>query len=93
MVYTCRVWLFPGGEKNRLGGIAAKCPSHENNSNYKKYRNLYNKFTRATKKIYFEEELSKNKSNLKNMWNIIRLAINLKSKKGDANLNTLHTLC
>ena len=77
------------GEKNRLGGIAAKCPSEVNICKFKNYRNLYNKLTRAAKKIFFEEELNKNKSNLKKTWNIIRQAINLKSKKSDVNLNTL----
>ena len=77
------------GEKNRLSSVAAMCPSYDNITKYRTYRNLYNKITRAAKKIYFEEELNNNKSNLKKTWNIIRQAIKLKSKKSDVNLNTL----
>ena len=77
------------GEKNRLSSVAAMCPSLDNITKYRTYRNLYNKITRAAKKIYFEEELKNNKSNLKKTWNIIRQAIKLKSKKSDVNLNTL----
>ena len=46
-------------EKNRLDNIAA------NIKKFKDFRNLYNKITKAAKKRYFEDELSKNKSNLK----------------------------
>ena len=76
-------------EKNRLSCVAATNPSLENITKFKTFRNLYNKITRVAKKLYFEDELKKNKSNLKKTWNIIRQAINLKSKKKDTNINTL----
>ena len=70
-------------EKNRLDNIAA------NIKKFKDFRNLYNKITKAAKKRYFEDELSKNKSNLKKTWSLIRQAVKLKSSKSDATLSTI----
>ena len=75
-------------EKICLDNIAAKCPTPTNIKKFKDYRNLYNKITKAAKKSYFEDELSKNKSNLKKTWSLIRQAVKLKSSKSDDPLNT-----
>ena len=76
-------------EKNRLDDIAAKCPIPANIKKFKDFRNLYNKITKAAKKRYIEDEPSKNKSNLKKTWNLIRQAVKLKSSKCDATLSTI----
>ena len=55
----------------------------------KDFRNLYNIITKAAKKRYFEDELSKNRSNLKKTWSLIRQAVKLKSSKSAAILNTI----
>ena len=47
----------------------------------KKFRNLYNKVLRAAKKLYFEQELRANQSNLKKTWDLIKTAMNKKSDK------------
>ena len=45
---------------------------------------MYNKLIRAAKKVYFEESLEKNKSNLKKCWDVLREAIRKKNdKSGD----------
>ena len=68
-------------EKIRLDKLAAKIPSDFNRSKFKIYRNIYNKTVRAAKKMYYDKELSKNQSNMKKTWQIIRSALNRKPKK------------
>jgi hypothetical protein len=55
--------------------LSKKCivePSQINTSNFKAYRNVYNKAIRCAKKHYFEKQLQINKSNLKNTWKILK---------------------
>ena len=56
-------------------------PSPASTLNFNLYRNAYNKVLRAAKKLYFEHELFINQSNVKQTWNLIRLAMNKKSEK------------
>ena len=42
-----------------------KNPVEANHSKFKNFRNLYNKIIKASKKIYFQSELTKHQSNLK----------------------------
>ncbi len=76
---------------------AAKHPNPANILQFKQYRNLYNKVIREAKKNYFNSQLLKNQSNLKNTWNLIRCAINRKPKKDEQNVlclfnnNILHS--
>ena len=55
-------------------------PSPSSTLNYKTFRNVYNKVLRAAKKLYFEQQLILNQSNVKQTWNLIRLAMNKKLK-------------
>jgi hypothetical protein len=62
--------------------LAKKCfnePSIDNNLQYKKYRNLYNKLIRISKKTYYEEALNANICNSKKTWDILNEVINKKN--------------
>jgi hypothetical protein len=50
-------------------------PNPESLEKFKKFRNMYNKIVRASKKMYFDLELKANQSNLKQTWNILNTAI------------------
>jgi hypothetical protein len=63
-------------KKLQLASLAAKNPSETLIAKYKAYRNLYNKTLRAGKRKYFETQLTKNISNLKRTWELIRAATN-----------------
>ena len=63
-------------------------PFEPNLTIYKSYRNLYNKIIRASKKLYFQNELSKYQSDMKKTWEILRKAIN-NTKKRDNNIQNL----
>ena len=67
--------------KIELEKIVFTNPSPASTLNFKLYRNAYNKVLRAAKKLYFEHELLINQSNVKQTWNLIRLAMNKKSEK------------
>ena len=56
-------------------------PSPKSTSEFKLFRNLYNKVLRAAKKLYFEQQLHINQSNAKQTWNLIKLAMNKKDEK------------
>ena len=75
--------------KIRLDKLASISPTPFNINTYKSYRNLYNKILRLAKKMYFETELGKAKSNLKKTWELIRKAVNLKNKKSSGSINNL----
>ncbi len=76
-------------QKLQRGNLASKNPTKDNIAAFNKYRNIYNRVVRAAKKSYFETMLVKNQSDLKKTWNLIRLATNMKPKKGNSNLITL----
>ena len=59
-------------------------PSPSSTLNYKTFRNVYNKVLRAAKKLYFEQQLILNQSNVKQTWNLIRLAMNKKTEKSSS---------
>ena len=46
-----------------------------NFSNYKSYRNLFNKLIKASKKLHYENELQKNQKDPKAMWKILNESI------------------
>ena len=52
-----------------------------NFSNYKSYRNLFNKLIKASKKLHYENELQKNQKDPKAMWKILNESINRSSSK------------
>ena len=68
--------------KLRLSKLAASSPSPANRSNFKTYRNAFNRVVRHAKKMFYERELIANQTNLKKTWELIRNAANLpKSNK------------
>ena len=73
-------------EKIRLDKLAAKTRTDIDILKYKDYRNLYNKLVRKAKSMYFSDELSKNQSNMKRTWQLIRSAINKKPKNKSENI-------
>ncbi len=72
--------LMSRNNKNKLGLIALKNPIPENITKFKKYRLIYSKIIRHAKSIYFQNELIKHQSDIKKTWQILRKAINNKSK-------------
>jgi hypothetical protein len=58
-----------------LAKIASKNPSPANKDLYNRYRNIYNRLIRESKKLYFENELEKHKQNLKVTWDLLRKAM------------------
>ena len=44
----------------------------ENASAYRTYRNLYNSILRASKKLYYKDQISKNRKNPKKIWELIK---------------------
>jgi len=75
--------------KFKLANLASNFPSPENNFNFKCYRNLYNKIIKQAKKLYFENELAKNQSDLKKTWQLICSAIKRKPKGKSSSLSSL----
>jgi hypothetical protein len=76
-------WITAGILTSRLTklSLSKKCiqiPSPENIEKFKKYRNLFNKTVRTSKKLYFSHELERNTSNLKKTWALLNEAINKK---------------
>ena len=73
-------WITKGLLISRLSKInlmkkSIVDPSPLNVLNFKNYRNLYNNLIRASKKLYFTQELAKNTKNLKKTWLIINEAL------------------
>jgi hypothetical protein len=54
-------------------------PTVENGNKYKTYRNLYNKTLRASKRMYYCENLYKAKKNPKKTWDLLNEALNRSS--------------
>jgi len=86
-------WMTSGlltsrATKKKLSLNSIKFPTHENISNYKNYRKLFNKLIRASKKSYYEEQLKLNQSNMKKTWELINQA----TKRGLKNKNLITCL-
>ena len=85
-IHKIEPWITSGILTSRRKKIALSkshfsSPSPLSLSQLKLFRNLYNKIIRAAKKMYFENELLANQSNLKKSWALIRLALNKKHSK------------
>jgi hypothetical protein len=66
--------------KIKLGKKSIKMPTPENIQIYKNYRNLYNSLIRASKKLFFEQQLTFYQSNAKKTWELINLATKRSTK-------------
>jgi hypothetical protein len=73
--------LISRGRKLKLHKTAICDPSLENISAYKAYRNLFNKVMRASKKLYYSNNLTKSKNNPRKTWSILKEAIGQPSSK------------
>lgn len=58
--------------KMRLFEQSRASPNAENRTKYNNYRNVFNKVMRASKKLYFSQNLSKNRKNPKKTWDLLR---------------------
>ena len=76
--------LISRKQKIFLCSQSLKNPSEHYISLFKNYRNLYAKTVREAKKKYFQDQLEQHQSNIKKTWEIIRKAINNKSKKSNS---------
>jgi len=61
--------------KNNLMKKSVLDPSAINISTFKTYRNIFNKMLRASKKLYFTQELEANVNNLKKTWSLLNEAL------------------
>jgi len=59
----------------------SRVPTLENKSIYTSYHNIYNRSIRLAKKLFFDREFHKHRSNLKKTWELIKFALNSDSKK------------
>ena len=66
--------LISRSNKNRLHKLSITSRSIENSTTYRNYRNIYNSVLRASKKIFFRENLQLNRKNPKRIWELIKEA-------------------
>jgi hypothetical protein len=62
-------------KKLYLANRAVRFPTIENKSLYSTFRNVYNRVVKESKKLYFDNEFEKHKSNLKVTWDLLRKAM------------------
>jgi hypothetical protein len=90
-IHKMEPWFTKGRRKLYLAKCAVQVPSIDNKTMYNRYRNLYNTVIKTSKKISFEKEFEKHKSNLKITWDILRKAIRkskiIKTKINNFNFN------
>ena len=70
--FMTRGLLISRVRKNLLLKNCAKNRTLENASAYRTYRNLYNSVLRASKKLYYKDQISKNRKNPKKIWKLIK---------------------
>jgi hypothetical protein len=71
-------------EKIKLCKRSLKSPSPANVLRFKNYRNLYNKLTKAAKKLYYDKQFIKHQTKIQKTWSLIFEAIRKSSPKSDA---------
>ena len=81
-------WMTRGLMKSRRTKLtlyekSLKMPTLHNISFFKKYKNLYNKVTRARKQTYYSEMLLLHQGNIKKTWDIMREAADLPKRKSN----------
>ncbi len=67
--------------KIKLCKLSVSYPFEPHISNFKKFRNLYARVLRASKKLHYQHILNKYQSNAKKTWQILRKAVNNTGKK------------
>ena len=88
-LHKIELWMTPGLlvsriKKFELSSIFSKYPILLNKSTYTVYRNMYNRVLRAAKRLYFDKEFEKNRSNLKKTWDLIKFAVNNNNRDGQS---------
>ena len=66
--------LISRRNKNNLCTVSIKFPSPLNIQMYNKYRNIYNRLLKISKKLYFEEQFNLHKTDLRKTWQTLREA-------------------
>lgn len=66
-------------KKNKLYKKYLNNPNALNKNNYLKYKNLFTKTIRAAENLYFLNEFTLNKSNIKKTWDLIKTTLNKKN--------------
>ena len=88
-------WMTKGllvsrSKKLLLHKISLKNPSANALLLYKTYRNSYAKVLKASKKMYFQKQLTKHQSDCKKTWEILRKAINNSNKSNNSIQSIIH---
>jgi hypothetical protein len=68
-------------KKFKLSKICSHTPTPDNITRFKLFRNMYNRLIRISRKMFFEEQLSANKNNLRKTWQILNDALNISKNK------------
>ena len=73
----CKPWISKGirnsiKTKHKLYKKYVNKPTKSNETHYKKYKNKLTIIIRLSHKSHYQNELNKNRSNLKNAWQILR---------------------
>ena len=63
--------LISRQKKNELFKTSVSKRDTESIESYKIYRNIYNRLIKASKKLYYEDHLSRNKKNPKKIWELL----------------------
>ena len=88
-------WMTKGllvsrSRKILLHKISLKNPSPNSVLIYKNFRNFYAKVLKASKKLYFQNQLLKHQSDCKKTWEILRKAINNSNKSNNSIQSIIH---
>ena len=78
--YMTKGLLISRSTKIKLLKISVNNPTAENLNAYRKFRNLFTKIMRASKKLYFDANFAKAKKDPKKTWDLIREAIGSEPK-------------
>ena len=75
--------LISKKRKTFLAKTSLKNPSMAAVTEFKTYRNLYNRVIKSAKKLHFKKQLESNKKNLRKTWQILFSSINKSNKKSN----------
>ena len=73
--------LISRNQKLKLAKKAKVNPTLENSTNYRNYRNIYNKVVKKSKQLYFQAKFEQAGNNSREVWKVIREATNMKTNK------------
>ena len=82
--------LVSRSRKILLHKLSLKNPSPNSIQLYKNFCNTYSRILKASKKIYFQNQLIKHQSDCKKTWEILRKAINNSNKSSNSIQTIIH---